>query len=219
MVVKLCWEVHIFLQHNFWHAQWDPFTFSSPIIKCLMFLLTCVCHRLTKPDTMAPQVTIFFHKIETTKNACTKQVGFRKTFVVGESLDKCVVPKPIQRARPQVTPKVVKTQLKKTLSKNALRNSRKRAAHALRKKEAKRQSIEAILSEFSRTSSMAYVSKNTSSTLTVMTPKKSNTTRLVQIMIGSILVNLFPTDSVLMTSTNETSEESQKDNSLENIEV
>ncbi|CAL9000409.1 unnamed protein product [Prunus brigantina] len=135
---------------------------------------------------MAPQVTIFFHKSETTRNACTKKVGFRKTFVVGESLMKCVVPKPIQRARPQVTPKVVKTQLKKTPSMNALQNERKR---------------------------------NTSSTLTGPTPKKSNTIRFVQIMIGSILVNLYPTDSVLMTSTNGTSEESQKDNSVGNTEV
>ncbi|KAL6284692.1 hypothetical protein ACE6H2_015621 [Prunus campanulata] len=38
-------------------------------------------------------------------------------------------------------------------------------------------------------------------------------------MIGSIPVNLYLTDYVLMTSTNETSEESQKDNSLENTEV
>ncbi|KAI5335855.1 hypothetical protein L3X38_025989 [Prunus dulcis] len=66
---------------------------------------------------------------------------------------------------------------------------------------------------------MATVSKNTSSTLIVLTPKKSNTTRFVQIMIGSIPVNMYHIDSVLMTSTNETSEESQKDNSVKNAEV
>ncbi|CAB4319825.1 unnamed protein product [Prunus armeniaca] len=168
---------------------------------------------------MAPQVTIFFHKIETTKNACTKRVGFKKTFIVGESLFNCIVPKPIQRAKPQVTPKVVKTQLKKTLSKNALRNARKRAARALRKKEAKSQSIKAILSELSRTSSMVTASEKTASTLAVLTPKRTSATRFVQIMIGSIPVNLYPTDSALMTSIDETSDESQEDDSQENIEV
>ncbi|CAL2227449.1 unnamed protein product [Prunus armeniaca] len=167
---------------------------------------------------MAPQVTIFFHKIETTKNVCTKRVGFKKTFIVGESLFNCIVPKPIQRAKPQVTPKVVKTQLKKTLSKNALRNARKRAARALRKKEAKSQSIEAILSELSGTSSMVTASEKTASTLAVPTPKRTSATRFVQIMIGSIPVNLYPTDSALMTSIDETSDESQEDDSQENIE-
>ncbi|CAB4278488.1 unnamed protein product [Prunus armeniaca] len=166
-----------------------------------------------------PQVTIFFHKIETTRNACTKRVGFKKTFIIGESLIKCVVPKPIQRARPQVTPKVVKTQLKKTPSKNALRNARKRVASALRKKEVKKESIEAILSELSGTSPMVTEGKNTSTTLTVPTPKRTNATQFVRIMIGSIPVYLYTTDSALMTSIDETSEESQKDDSQENIEV
>ncbi|KAI5316792.1 hypothetical protein L3X38_036499 [Prunus dulcis] len=149
---------------------------------------------------MAPQVTIFFHKIETTKNASTKRVGFKKTFIVRESLVKCAVPKPIQRARPQVSPKVVKTQLKKTPSKNALRNGRKRAARALRKKEAKKESIEAILSQLSGTSPIMTEGKNTLTTLAVPTPKRINTSRIVQIMIGSIPVNLYPTDTVLVTS-------------------
>ncbi|CAL9017106.1 unnamed protein product [Prunus brigantina] len=168
---------------------------------------------------MAPQVTIFFHKIETTRNACTKRVGFKKTFIVGESLIKCAVPKPIQRVKTLVTPKVVKTQLKKALSKNALRNARKRAARALRKKEARKESIEAVLAKLSGTSPMVTEGKNTSSTLAVPTSKRTNATRFVQIMIGSIPVNLYPTDSVLMTSTNETSEEGQKDDSVENTEV
>ncbi|CAB4272023.1 unnamed protein product [Prunus armeniaca] len=102
--------------------------------------------------------------------------GFKKTFIVGESLFNCIVPKPIQRAKPQVTPKVVKTQLKKTLSKNAFRNARKRAARALRKKEAKSQSIEAILSELSGTSSMVTASEKTASTLAVPTPKRTSAT-------------------------------------------
>ncbi|KAL6293862.1 hypothetical protein ACE6H2_002004 [Prunus campanulata] len=38
-------------------------------------------------------------------------------------------------------------------------------------------------------------------------------------MIGSIPVNLYPTDSVLMTSTNETSEVSEKDDSEKNTKV
>ncbi|KAI5338768.1 hypothetical protein L3X38_018040 [Prunus dulcis] len=120
---------------------------------------------------MAPQVTIFFPKIETTRNACTKRVGFKKTFIVGESLIKCAVPKPNQRARPQVTPTIVKTQLKKTQSKNALRNARKRVARALRKKEAKKEFIEAVLAKLSGTSPMVTEGKNTSSTLAVLTPK------------------------------------------------
>ncbi|CAB4282675.1 unnamed protein product [Prunus armeniaca] len=66
---------------------------------------------------------------------------------------------------------------------------------------------------------MVTASENTSSTLTVPTPKKSNTTRLVQTMIGSIPVNIYPTDFVLMTSTSETSEENQKDNFVENAKV
>ncbi|CAB4313265.1 unnamed protein product [Prunus armeniaca] len=66
---------------------------------------------------------------------------------------------------------------------------------------------------------MVTASENTSSTLIVPTPKKSNTTRLVQTMIESIPVNLYPTDSVMMTSTSETSEESQKDNSVENAKL
>ncbi|KAI5344524.1 hypothetical protein L3X38_012401 [Prunus dulcis] len=45
--------------------------------------------------------------------------------------------------------------------------------------------------------------KNTLTTLAVPTPKRTNTSRMVQIMIGSIPVNLYPTDSVLITSTNE----------------
>ncbi|CAL8989853.1 unnamed protein product [Prunus brigantina] len=163
---------------------------------------------------MAPQVTIFFHKIETTRNACTKRVGFKKTFIIGESPIKYAVPKSIQRARPQVTHTVVKTQWKKTQSKNALRNARKRAARALRKKEAKKESIEAILSELSGTSPMV-----TSTTLAMPTPKRTNATRFAQIMIGSIPVNLYPTDSALMTSIDETSEEIQKDDSQESIEV
>ncbi|KAI5323357.1 hypothetical protein L3X38_032429 [Prunus dulcis] len=168
---------------------------------------------------MAPQVTIFFHKIETTRNACTKRVGFKNTFIVGESLIKCAVPKPIQRARPQVTPKVVKTQLKKTPSKNILRNARKRPARALRKKEAQKESIEVVLAELSGTSPMVTKGKNTSSTLAVPTPKRINATQFFQIMIGSISVNLYPTNYVLMTSTNETSEEGQKDESVTNVEV
>ncbi|CAB4268810.1 unnamed protein product [Prunus armeniaca] len=66
---------------------------------------------------------------------------------------------------------------------------------------------------------MVIVSENTSSTLTVPTPQRSNTTRFVQIIIGSIPINMYPTDSVLMTSTNKTSEESQKDNFEENAKV
>ncbi|CAB4308896.1 unnamed protein product [Prunus armeniaca] len=61
--------------------------------------------------------------------------------------------------------------------------------------------------------------KNTSTTLTVPTPKRTNATQFVRIMIGSIPVYLYTTDSALMTSIDETSEESQKDDSQENIEV
>jgi len=168
---------------------------------------------------MAPQVTIFFHKIESTMNACTKRVGFRKSFFVSESPIKCNVPKLVQKAKPQATPKVVKTQLRRTPSKNAIRNARKRAARALRKKEAKKQSIETILSELSWTSPIVAEGKNISGASNVSIPKKIANTCFAQIMIGSIPISLYPTDLVLTTSSSETSEESQDDDSEENIEA
>ena len=73
---------------------------------------------------MAPQVTVFFHKLPTTGDNA-KRIGHRMSFMIGYAPIICSMTKPKLGARHNKTAaKVVKTQIVKTPSKNAIRNQR-----------------------------------------------------------------------------------------------
>ncbi|KAI5338182.1 hypothetical protein L3X38_017453 [Prunus dulcis] len=148
---------------------------------------------------MAPQVTVYFHKLAA---GSPKRVSHRVTFTV----DHAPVVNDVPKANPKIKTskafvKVTKTQLMKSPSKNSIRNARKRAARAFKKKTTQANSFElieiilvvAVETSASKTAKSTRCKVNGSITsLTAMTPI------ITQIMIGSIPITLTTTESVMV---------------------
>ncbi|KAK9943336.1 hypothetical protein M0R45_008946 [Rubus argutus] len=163
-----------------------------------------------KINQMTPQVTVFFHKLPATS---TKRTGHRVSFVIGYAPAICAMSKPSLGGRQgKAAMKVVKTQVHKAPSKNAMRNQRKRAARAQRKKDAQAQTIEAILAEIAQCApTPAEVTKDKEAHVTSLTTKTSLSAHF---MVGTIPIYLPATESVMVTSTLEDETKSQSSHQL-----
>lgn len=133
---------------------------------------------------MAPQVTVFFHKLPANA-ARLSRIGHRMTFVIGHAPVTCAKPK-LEAKQDKLGMSSGKTQTFKAASKNSLRNRRKRAARAQRKRNAQANAMEAILAEMTR-------SKPAKEEVKTFLPS--------HIMVGSIQVNLPNVETVMVTST------------------
>ncbi|KAL6219749.1 hypothetical protein ACLB2K_007508 [Fragaria x ananassa] len=97
---------------------------------------------------MAPQVTVFFHKLPATA-AHPNRAGHRMSFVIGHVPVACTKAK-LEVKQDKLSVSTGKTQTFKTASKNALRNRRKRVARAQRKINAQAKAMKDILAEIAK---------------------------------------------------------------------
>ncbi|KAM2065377.1 hypothetical protein ACFX16_028653 [Malus domestica] len=154
---------------------------------------------------MAPQVTVYFHELPAAESKLGhgRHAGRQISFTINEAPTICnMVKAKIATKTSKVAVKVIKVGPKKCSSKNALRNARKRAARALRKKIARDrllEDIEIIPMEFLGVVS----SKNTKvprrKIVKVTSSPPIKVPVITQIMIGTILITLPIMESVMMT--------------------
>ncbi|KAM1018792.1 hypothetical protein ACFX2C_040375 [Malus domestica] len=161
---------------------------------------------------MAPHVTVYFHELPTVESKLGhgKHASHRISFTIDHAPTNCsMVKTKVVIKISKVAVKVIKVGPKKCPSKNALRNARKRAARALRRKIAKERVLEdieiismellgAISSKDTKVPRRKIV-KVTSSPLTKVLV-------ITQIMIGTIPITLPTMELVMMTSVEENEE-------------
>ena len=92
---------------------------------------------------MAPQVTVFFHKLPATATH-PNRTGHCMSFMIGHVTVTCTKAK-LEAKQDKLDIGTLKTQIFKAASKNALRNQRKQVAIAQRKRSAQAKAVEAIL--------------------------------------------------------------------------
>ncbi|KAM1706158.1 hypothetical protein ACFX2K_028340 [Malus domestica] len=161
---------------------------------------------------MAPQVTVYFHELPAAESKLGhgKHASHRISFTIDQAPTNCsMVKTKVATKTSKVAVKVIKVGPKKSSSKNALRNARKRAARALRKKIAKECVLEDI-EIISRELFGAISSKDTKvprrKIVKVTSSPLTKVPVITQIMIGTIPITLPTTESVMMTSVEENEE-------------
>lgn len=151
-------------------------------------------------------MTIYFSKLEGTqsRDGHARLAGHRVLFILDQPSISSNVSKPNHDVKVNKTSlKVDKTQSKRTSSKNALRNARKKVARALRKDANRAQSWEATKEATQETSITLKAIKATHDRVIKTTTFKANQTSVTtQIMIGSIPIKLFTTPSASVATQN-----------------
>ena len=171
---------------------------------CFLFFL--------QKESMAPRVTVYFHELPVaeSKLGYGGRAGRRISFTINEAPTTCnIVKARVPTKASKVAIKVIKIGPKKCPSKNALRNARKRASRALRKKIAMErvlEDIEIISNELlgAISSKDTKVPRRKIVKVTLSPPIKVPV--ITQIMIGTIPITLPTTESVMMTSIEEDEE-------------
>ena len=161
---------------------------------------------------MAPQVTVYFHELSATESKLGhgRRAGRRISFTINQAPTICNMVKTKGAIKTfKAAIKVIKVGPKKCPSKNALRNARKRAARALRKKIAKErllEEIEIISRELPKVISHEDTKVPHRKIIKTTSSPPTKVHVVTQIMIGTIPITLPSTESVMMTSVEEDEE-------------
>ncbi|KAK9911071.1 hypothetical protein M0R45_034994 [Rubus argutus] len=144
---------------------------------------------------MAPQVTIYFSKLNGTqsRDGHARLPGHRVSFIIDQPSISSDVSKPNHDVKVNGTSlKIDKTQSKRISSKNALRNARKRDARALKKSTNRAQSREATKEATQEASTKLKAITATHDRVIKTTIFKANQAHVTtHILIGSIPIKLF----------------------------